>query len=356
MNEPVPMSSSSARASVIIVNYNGGQYLEQCLATLLPTIGPEDEVLVVDNGSTDGSADRVEREFPSIRVVRSSVNGGFGYGCNLGASRARGEYLVFLNPDTTVKPGWLEGLILALDDPQIALATPCILLMDAPERVNTLGNDVHYTGLAFCRGIGASRPVTGGIEDVAAVSGAAFAVRRQVWEALGGMDEAFFLYVEDTDLSWRAALAGYRCVVVPQSVVHHCYTLRFGPDKIFYQERNRYRMLLKCFRRPTLLLLLPALLLAEIVTWGFVLTRYPHRWREKWRAWVWTARHWRETMARRWEVQAVRRASDRALLARCTHRLAYAQAHPGRLARWAERLLDPLFGLIRHAALILIGW
>ncbi len=350
------MSFPSARASVIIVNYNGRQYLERCLDTLLPTLGPEDEVLLVDNGSTDGSPEWVERLFPSVPIVHSPTNGGFGYGCNLAARHARGAYLVFLNPDTAVTPGWLEGLISALEAPGIALATPCILLMDDPERVNTMGNDVHYTGLAFCRGIGAPRPLTGEIEDVPAISGAAFAVRREVWEALGGMDPSFFLYVEDTDLSWRAWLSGYRCVVVPQSVVYHRYTLRFGPDKIFYQERNRYRMLLKCFRWPTLLILFPALLLTEIVTWGFALMSTPRRGGEKWRAGVWTLRHWRETMALRREVQATRRAPDRALLTCCTHRLAYGQARPGPLALWAGRLLDPLFRLIQWAAYILIRW
>ncbi len=350
------MSSSSARASVIIVNYNGGQYLERCLTTLLPTLGPEDEVLLVDNGSTDGSAEWVERRFPFVQVIRSPVNGGFSYGCNLGARHARGTYLVFLNPDTAVSPGWLEELIAALQDPGVALATPCILLMDAPARVNTLGNDVHYTGLAFCRGIGTPRPVIGEVEDVAAISGAAFALRREVWEALGGMDEACFLYVEDTDLSWRAVLAGYRCVVVPQAVVYHRYTLRFGPNKIFYQERNRYRMLLKSLRWPTLMALLPALLLAEVVTWGYVVMYQRRRWTEKGRAYFWIVRHWQELMACRKAVQAARRARDRDLLARCTSRLAFEQTGAGAVAHWAHRLLDPLFGLILRTALILIRW
>ncbi len=208
--------------------------------------------------------------------------------------------------------------------------------MDEPIRINTAGNEVHPTGLAFCRGAGMPSAAFTTPEDVAAISGAAFAVRRDVWEALGGMDETFFLYVEDTDLSWRAWLAGYRCRYVPEPVVYHEYNLRFGAGKFFFQERNRYLLLLKNLRWRTLLLLLPSLLLAEVVTWGFLLMYDPRRWREKVQAYLWLLRHGREVRARRREVQTRRRARDRDLLARCTPYLAYEYSMAGRHSRRSE--------------------
>lgn len=344
------------RASIVIVNHNGRTYLERSLPSVLSTLTPGDEVIVVDNGSTDGSADWVSEKFPAIRLIRSQVNGGFGYGCNLGAHHARGRYLVFLNPDTTVVPGWLDALLAPLSDLQVALVTPCILRMDHPARINAAGNEVHPTGLAFCRGAG--MPVTACMEsaEVAAISGAAFGVRRDVWDVLGGMDESFFLYVEDTDLSWRAWLAGYRCLYVPNPGVYHDYALRFGEGKFFLQERNRYLLLLKSLRWRTLLLLVPSLLLAEVVTWGFLLMYDPRRWREKVQAYLWLLRHGREVRARRREVQTRRRARDRDLLARCTPYLAYEQTGRARAARWAHRLLDPLFGLLYRITLSLVRW
>lgn len=344
------------RASVILVNYNGRSHLERCLPSVLSTLTPEDELLVVDNGSTDGSADWVEKTFPSVRLIRAPINGGFGYGCNLGAHYARGHYLIFLNPDTTVAPGWLDALVAPLADPQVALVTPCILWMGAPERVNAAGNEVHPTGLAFCRGLGMPATALSEPEEVAAISGAAFGIRRELWEALGGMDETFFLYVEDTDLSWRAWLAGYRCLYVPTPTVSHDYALRFGEGKFFLQERNRYLLLLKHWRWKTLLLLLPSLLLAEVVIWGFLLLYYPGRWREKLRAYLWILQNWRKTLDCRRKVQALRRVRDRDLLLRCTPCLAYEQTGHTHTAWWAHRVVDPLFRGMYHLALLLVRW
>jgi hypothetical protein len=345
------------RASIIIVNYNGRQHLEGCLRSLLGGTDGADELIVVDNASTDGSAERVERRFPDVRVIRNRTNLGYGHGNNVGARRARGQFLVFLNPDTVVEPGWLEPLIKTLEsDPHAGLATSRILLLSDPDRVNTCGNDVHLTGLTLCRGMGKERAAFTTQEQVSAVSGAAFAMRSELFEALGGFDTSFFMYMEDTDLSWRARLAGYGCLFVPQSVVYHDYALHFGPRKTFYQERNRYLMLLKSLRWPTLLLLLPALVLGEIVTWGYVLTREPGRMANKLRAYGWIARHWGRVMESRRQVQAQRRINDRDLIARCATRLAFEQTGSGFVTRLAHLAFDPLFYVLQRLALMVIRW
>jgi GT2 family glycosyltransferase len=351
------MPDAGPRASVIIVNYNGKEVLEPCLSSLSDSLGSQDEILLFDNASTDGSPDFIEQSFPHIRVIRSKENLGFGSANNLAARQAAGQYLAFLNPDTTVEPGWLEALISILgSDPTIGLATSKILQMDDPDRVSGCGNEVHISGLALGRGMGMHRDAFPEIEDLAAISGASFAARKDVFEAVGGFDGDFFMYVEDTDLSFRTRLAGYRLVHVPQSVVYHDYTLSFGPQKTFYQERNRYVMLLKNLRWPTLLLLLPALILAEVVTWGFVLLREKRNLRNKLDAYRWILTHWPEIMAKRRQVQASRRARDRDLLARMTHRLAYEQTGTGVLTVLARLVFDPLFFLCHRLALIAVWW
>jgi len=351
VREPAP------RASVIIVNYNGQAHLERCLPALVKADLLEYEIIVVDNASTDGSADYVEQDFPQVRAIRTGANLGFGQGNNVGVRWARGKYLAFLNPDTTVEPGWLESLIAALEaNPQAGLATSKILLLADPEHINTCGNDVHYTGLTLCRGMEMDASAFPDQSEVGAVSGAAFAIRKEVFEELGGFDEAFFLYMEDTDLSWRARLAGYRCIYVPQSVVHHDYRLHFGPRKTFHQERNRYLMLLKSLRWRTLLVLLPALLLAEAVTWGFVLLRDRRRLVNKLRAYAWVVQHWDDIMTSRRRVQASRRISDRELIAHCIHRLDFKQTGDWAVARLAHRVFNPVFLVLHRLALVLIGW
>jgi len=354
---PTRAQETVPRASVIIVNYNGREHLGGCLSSLLGEDRQDCQVILVDNASTDGSAEYVEQVFPQVLVIRNEANRGFGQGNNLGAQWAKGKYLAFLNPDTVVEPGWLEALIATLEaDPQAGLATSKILLLADPGRINTCGNEMHYTGLTLCRGMGIDRSTFSDLVEVDAVSGAAFVIRKDVFEALGGFDEAFFLYMEDTDLSWRARLAGYKCFYVPQSIVYHDYTLRFGPAKTFYQERNRYLILLKSLRWPTLIVLLPALLLAELVTWGFVLLRERKRLVNKLRAYAWIVAHWGQVMQSRRQVQALRRVRDRDLIARCTYRLAYEQFDSGPVARLAHLVFDPLFLALHRLALALIWW
>jgi hypothetical protein len=339
------------RASIIIVNYNSCAYLQPCLESVLQASG-DDEVILVDNHLADGSASLVQEHFPMVRLLQSPTNLGFAGGCNYGAAYATGDYLAFLNPDTVVEPEWLDALLDALvGDASIGLATSQILLLHDRQRINTAGNDVHYTGLTLCRDMGKRRHQHVEPQEVGAISGAAFVMRSDVFAHLGGFDEGFFTYMEDTDLSWRARLAGYRSVYVPASIVYHDYTLRFGPRKTFYQERNRYLMLLKNMQWQTLLRLLPALLLAEGVTWGFTLLREPRRLGNKIAAYGWIIRHWALVLEQRRRTQALRRVSDQAVLAAYTSRIEFAQTGTGFVARTASALFDPLFLLLRRSGI-----
>jgi GT2 family glycosyltransferase len=346
---------SSPALSILIVNYNGGEGVLDCIASVLRHATADSEILVVDNASEDGSADAIAARFPEVRLIRSARNLGFGGGNNLAARDAKGKHLVFLNPDTRVEAGWAENLVAPLaGTDSVGLTTAKILLMDPPDRINTCGNAVHVTGLTLCRGMGAPRADFARREEVPAVSGAAFAMKADLFRNLGGFDEAFFLYMEDTDLSWRARLAGWRCEYEPSSVVHHDYSLRISPRKVFYQERNRYLMLLKTLRWSTLLLLLPAHLLAEVVSWGFVLIADRAHWTNKLRAYAWVLRHWRDIREKRRATQKLRRVSDGALLDQTVFRLDYGQTSAraaGRLAAW---IFDPLFFLWRRLVLSVI--
>ena len=353
----VPVQGTGPFTSVIVVSFNGRTNLERCLPSLLDQGCDDREIIVVDNASTDGTASYLENAFPTVPVVRSDVNLGFGVGCNVGARPARGEFLAFLNPDTVAEAGWLDDLVGALcDDRRAGIATARVLLLRAPDRINACGNDTHYTGLTLCRGLGVGHAALNEPSVVGAVSGAAFAIRRDVFEALGGFDPSFFLYMEDTDLSWRARLAGYTCVYVPSSVVYHDYTLRFGPEKTFFQERNRYLLLLKTFRWRTLIILAPALLLAEIATWGFVLLREKRHLMNKLRAYAWIGTHWGQVMESRRRTQALRTVCDRDLIADCTYRLAFEQTGDGCIAHVAHALFDPLFFMLWHLTLVLVRW
>lgn len=332
------VGNAAMRASVIVVSYNSRYYLEPCIDSILPQLGAQDELIVVDNGSADGSGDLVRSRYPQVRLIEGE-NLGYAGGNNRGAAQAAGKYLVFLNPDTVLEPGALEALLAPIERPgAVALSTARIVYMQQPDTVNTCGNTMHYSGLTYCRGAGRPRDELATSCEVDAVSGAAFAIRREVFEQLGGFDERFFMYVEDTDLSWRARLAGYRCYYAADAVVRHDYRPTYSPSKAFYLERNRHLMLLKNLRRSTYLRALPGLLLAEVVTWGFTLIKGPRFWGVKPRVYSWLWRH-------RAEIRRARSplGSDRDTLAGMTYRLDFGQLANRLLAGAAAAVFDPAF-------------
>ena len=350
--QPLPSEMTlPQQTSVIIVAYNSGHFLEDCVSSIYDS-EPEVEVLIVDNASTDGSANSACAEFPGVRIVRSERNLGFGAGNNLGAAQASHPFLVFLNPDTVVIMGWLEALVNPLvEDLSIGLVTLKVLLRDEPERINVAGLNVHLSGISMCRGLGEARTAYETEAEVAAISGVSFAMRRDLFQALGGFDEDFFLYMEDVDLSLRTWLAGYRCLYVPCGLVLHEYgKVEVDTPKTFWVERGRYLMLLKAFRAQTLLGLLPTLFLAEMVTWGWLLWRNPRAIGQKLRAWGWVLGHRAKIAEKRRRVQARRAVPDESFLTHCQWRLDFAQLSSPGMARAADAVFSPLF---RGAAWVL---
>ena len=342
-------------ASIITVNTNEKHRMLLYMPSVWAARG-NFEVIIADNSSTDGSVEWVRENFPQTRVIDNGGNLGFAGGNNNGARHARADILVFLNPDTTVEPDWLEELLKPFGDLTVGCATSKILLMAEPQKLNTCGNDVHISGLTLCRGMGQPRWLFPNTEEVAAVSGAAFAIRREIFEQMGGFNESLFIYLEETALSLETWLRGWRCIYTPASVVHHDYALRFGLRKTLFQERNRYLMLLQLYRWPTLLLLVPTLLLAEVVTWGFVITRDRKNWTNKFKAYAGVFKNWGALRAKRALNQSQRKVKDRVLLERTTHALDFGQVEQGGLSRLAAGVFNPLFWLLRKLTLFLVRW
>lgn len=342
--------------SVILVTYNGRPYLENCLDSLRQTLPTDAEVIVVDNGSSDGSLALVRARMPEARLLFNETNRGFAAACNQGAAVARGEFLVFLNQDTRLELGWLEALMAPFRDPSVGLTTPTILWMDCPERVQSCGQDVHYTGLVFARNFNASRLALAGTEpaDVAAVSGAAFAIRRSVWEELGGICETFYMYYEETDLSWRARRAGYRCLHVPESIVYHAGRLdRPSPLALYYSFRNRTLMVWRNWSGRALLFLSPGLFLADLIEWGMALARGWPGIAAKVRALGWFLTHLRTLVRLRTESRREGRVGDGAMLTTMDWRLAPRVLTGGSVGRQLTVLCRVLFYLNWRLALIL---
>jgi GT2 family glycosyltransferase len=238
------------RVSVIIPSWNGSAYLRPCLDGLAGQGSANLEVIVVDNASTDDSADMVSRQFPQARLIVNPRNLGFAGGCNVGLREAAGDILILLNQDAVVQPGWLEALTSAFDDDRTGVAGAKILEPDG----RTLSHAGGYLELpvAMGRHIGAGE-VDSGQHDEAAdvdyVTGASLAVRKDVLDRIGLLDERFYpAFYEDVDLCVRVRNAGRRVVYVPKAVVVHdeaSSTRQHWPSRHYFHYRNRILFVLK---------------------------------------------------------------------------------------------------------------
>jgi len=343
------------RGSVVVVTYNHRGIISSCLDALSTTIGPNDEVIVVDNASSDATAEYVADHYPLARVIRSAANAGFGAGCNRGARAAQGRCLIFLNPDTQPQAGWLDALLAGLQAvPNAGLATGKLLLARAPNRIDAFGNEVHISGITTSRGWGEPAARYDRLEEVAAISGACLAVGQDTFERLGGFDERLFLYFEDTDLSLRARLAGLRCIAVPDALVLHDHRPGFSPVKLRYLERNRWWTLLKLLEWRTIFALAPVLLLAEILAWAMAVRGGPHSVIAKALAWKDLVGWLPELRQARTRVGANRVVKDSRLLTRHVARLPFSQLVDGAAARGAETICARAFGAARRMAVAIV--
>jgi GT2 family glycosyltransferase len=263
----------------------------------------------VNNGARGPEIEAAEQR---ARVVQSPRNDGFGAGCNRGAEQSDADVLVFLNPDTVVRPGAIAALARTLEDPSIGVAQARLRLLQEPELLNSSGNVLHVSGFAWPGGYREPAESLAATRDIAYASGAALAIRASLFRELDGFTEELFLYQEDLELCWRAHLHGLRVVVVPDADVLHAYVLE-RPDrrKEYYLERNRLLFLLTAFSGRLLLVVAPVLLAVEA---GIVLVAWRQGWlREKVRGWAWLARHASWLGAKRRRTQALRRVPDREL-------------------------------------------
>jgi GT2 family glycosyltransferase len=300
--------------SVIVVAYRAGEALANCLDSL-ELQDAELEVVVVDNGAL---ADEIERaaERPFVRVVTPGGNPGFAAGSNAGAAAARGDVLVFLNPDTVAADGAVDALADTASRPDVGIAMARVRLLDSPTLLNTRGNVLHVAGFAWVGGHGEPVETASELVDVPTASGAALAIRSRTFRALGGFTEELFLYGEDVELAWRVRMLGLRVVMDPHADVFHDYEFARTDAKRYYLERNRLVFVLSSFSGRLLALLSPVLLAAEVAV---ALLALREGWlRQKARGWGWCLRHARWIRRHRRRTQALRRVPDRELAAHLT--------------------------------------
>ena len=239
--------------SVVILNWNGRHLLEECLSSIRSQTFRDFETIVVDNGSTDGSVDWVKEHWAeSVSTVALPSNLGFAGGNNAGIRVARGRYVILLNNDTAVDPGWLAALDAAIRrHPDAGMFTPKILNYYRRDEIDSTGLVIYADGLA--RGRHRLEKDDGLFDEEGEAlvpSGCAGVYRKEMLDRIGLLDDTFFAYGEDVDLGLRGRWAGWGCIYVPSAVVYHKYSATTGGHslrKAFLVERNRIWLLIKDF-------------------------------------------------------------------------------------------------------------
>lgn len=258
--------------SVIIVNWNGRHHLDTCLEALRRQSYKDYEVILIDNGSSDGSAEHVRTRHEWVRVVVLDENRGFSGGSNEGIRRARGQYVALLNNDTEADPHWLEELVAGLEGHGADFCASQVLLFDEREILDSAGDELAIIGVGNKRGHlqEAFRYRQPG--EVFGASAAAALYRRSMLDDIGLFDEDFFLIFEDVDLSFRARNAGYRCAYVPTARVYHrtnASIVTYSHTYVYYGQRNLELVFIKNMPLPLLVKYLPAHLLYDLVALFF---------------------------------------------------------------------------------------
>lgn len=296
--------------TAVVVAYGDSPWLTDCVDALLGSTGVRADVVLVDNGDTSGAVRQLAAR-SGVTVVRPGSNTGFAGGCNAGAARATGEMLALVNPDVLVEADTLARLAAVAAEPDVGIATSSLRLADDPQLLNSAGNPVHYLGLAWAGGHGEPADRHRQRQEVASASGACCALRRSLWLALGGFEEAYFAYHEDVELSLRCWQRGLGVVYVPDAVARHFYEFGRNELKSYLLERNRWLTLLTLYSTRTLLLLVPALALLEVLLLGAATAQ---GWLPaKLRGYRWLLGHAVLVWRRRRQLQGERCRSDREL-------------------------------------------
>lgn len=310
--------------SIVILNYNGksslGHLLYDCLNSVLNTAFPSFEVLFIDNASTDGSVDFINKKFgqnKKLRVIVNKKNLGFPEGNNVGIRKSKGKYIALLNSDTIVNPCWLSELVLAIQPPDIGAAQSKLLLYDNPNLMDCAGGFIDRYGYHHYEvGYGENGNHYNSIYEIFYAKGASMIVKREALSAAGLFEPQLFLFFDETDLCWRIRLSGYKILFVPTSIVLHAAgrtVSRLQCQRLLYfSTRNHIFLLLTNYNAANTLSTLLVSLIWETRNIGkFIVTRKPYLISSTIAAMVWNLTNFRYIWIKRKQIQKfVRKVSD----------------------------------------------
>jgi len=306
-------SREVSKVSVVVVNWNGYKLLDDCLTALYQKTDVLSKIILVDNGSTDSSVSFVRQRFPNVKIIELAENKGFAGGNAEGLKAAEGEFIALLNNDTCVDAHWLDNVIQPmLEDSKIGICASSVLF-EGSTTTESAGQEITTAGVGVNRGTGKSSSAFGSSGFIFGACGAAVLYRRKMLDEIGFLDEDFFLYDEDTDLNFRAHLAGWNCAYVPTALVYHkgnATSGRLSDLHVYYHTRNLEFVWIKNMPVGLMLRFAHHKLMQEIGAFTYLCVRHM-----KWQAFFRAKRDALRMMPAMWkkraEIQRRRRVSNR---------------------------------------------
>jgi len=260
------MNSKKELVSIIILNYNGNEFLENCIESIFRETEQKFELIIVDNNSPDKSGEKLSKKYESCKFILNQKNVGVSEGLNIGIRNASGSHIILLNNDLIVAPKWLDYLFEAYEEKGDGLYQPKFLKMKDKMIIDSAGNLINIFGFGFSREKGKKDNLQyNTIEEIGFAAGTCLFCSKKIFDEIGLFDEKLFAYNEDLDFGWRARLSNYKSYYVPKSIVYHHGSAqwKWSGEKFYLLERNRWVVLLSNYSIKTILKLLPSLLIIE---------------------------------------------------------------------------------------------
>ena len=267
---------TNSLVSIIILNYNAGELLLNCVESVLKTNYDNFEVIVVDNVSNDNSHKKCKERFEKIILIENKKNYGYCEGNNIGIRNANGEFIIILNPDTIVEKEWLNNFIDAYNKNNDALYQPKILSLYEKNILQSTGNMIQLFGFGYAKNKGIlDQHKSEEITEIGYASGTCLFTSKKMLDEIGLLDPFIFLYHDDLELGLRAAQLGFKSYYVPKSVIYHAesYSLKWGSKKFFWLERNRKYCLLTHLSKSTYHKMRFSLFFVDIMVWIFYISK-----------------------------------------------------------------------------------
>ena len=268
--------SENPLVSVIVLNYNAGELLLNCIESIKKSAYKNLEIIVVDNISTDKSQKICKEKYPDIKLIQNDENFGYCEGNNIGIREAKGDYIIILNPDTIVESNWIEALISAYNKFGEGLYQPKHLSLNEKTVYMSAGNMLNIFGFGYAREKGnKDENQFNKIEEIGYASGTCLFTSSAVLKKVGLFDPFIFLYHDDLDLGWRASQLGIKSYYVPTSLIYHAesYSLKWSAEKFYWLERNRKYCILTHYSKQTYSKIFPTLLAVDFFVWMYYLTK-----------------------------------------------------------------------------------